>query len=71
MELLGGIFLVLIRVWVLPVDADGDEVEDGGGAADDVEGDVEVAHHLGQAPHAPVHLQRGQRNTRVSSYHAR
>ena len=59
------------RVWVLPVDADGDEVEDGGGAADDVEGDVEVAHHLGQAPHAPVHLQRGQKNTRVSSYHAR
>ena len=62
-----GFCILLILVWVLPVDADGDEVEDGGGAADDVEGDVEVAHHLRQAPHPPVHLQ-GKRAKRIHGY---
>lgn len=39
-----------------PVDADGHEVEDGGRAASDVEGDVEVAQHVAQLP-VHVHLQ--------------
>ena len=49
---------LIFQALVLPVDADGHQVEDGGGAAHDVEGDVEVAHHLREAPHPPVHLQR-------------
>ena len=39
-----------------PVDADGDEVEDGGGGADDVHGQVEVANPHRQVPLTPVHL---------------
>ena len=39
-----------------PVNADGDEVEDGGGGADDVHGQVEVANPHRQAPLAPVYL---------------
>ena len=41
-----------------PVEADGDEVEDGRGRADDVEGDVRVAHDLREAPHAPIDLKK-------------
>ena len=43
----------------LPVQADGHEVEDGGSAADDVQGDVEVARHLWETPHPPVYLKHG------------
>ena len=39
-----------------PVNADGDEVEDGGGGADDVHGQVEVANPHRQVPLSPIHL---------------
>ena len=39
-----------------PVDADGDEVEDRGGGADDVHGQVEVTNPHRQVPLTPVHL---------------
>ena len=42
----------------IPVHADGHEVEYGRGGADNVHGDVGVAHELGKAPHAPVHLKK-------------
>ena len=39
-----------------PVNADGDEVEYGGGGADDVHGQVEVANPHRQVPLTPVYL---------------
>ena len=43
---------IIDEKFILPVDADGDEVEYGGGGADDVHRDVEVAQHEGQGPKA-------------------
>ena len=40
-----------------PVHADGDEIEDGGGGADDVHGDVDVAQEERQGP-LVVHLRK-------------
>ena len=51
-----------------PIQTDGHEVEDGGGAADDVQGDVEVAGHLGETPHPPVHLKKIFKICNVCSY---
>ena len=42
--------------FLLPVNADGDEVEYGGGGADDIHGQVEVANPHRQVPLTPVHL---------------
>ena len=39
-----------------PVQADGHQVEDGGGRADDITGQVEVAESIGQVPLPPVSL---------------
>ena len=39
-----------------PVQADGHQVEDGGGGADDVTGQVEVTDGVGEAPPTPVGL---------------
>ena len=39
-----------------PVEADGHQVEDGGGRADDITGKVEVAEGIGQVPLTPVSL---------------
>ena len=39
-----------------PVQADGHQVEDGGGGADDITGQVEVAESIGQVPLPPVSL---------------
>ena len=43
-------------VELLPIDADRDQVEDGGGAANDVRSDVEIADHFRQTPHTPIYL---------------
>lgn len=53
---------------MVPVYADGDEVEYGGRAADDVQGDVEVAEDLGQAPHAPIHLEEREREKKNEDF---
>uniref|UniRef100_A0A2H1W826 SFRICE_017077 n=1 Tax=Spodoptera frugiperda TaxID=7108 RepID=A0A2H1W826_SPOFR len=45
-------------------DIDGDQVEYAGGGADDVDGDVAVAHHRRQAPHAVVELWTTSTSTR-------
>ena len=39
-----------------PVQADGHQVEDGGGGADDVTGQIEVTDSIGQVPLTPVSL---------------
>ena len=39
-----------------PVQADGHQVEDGGGGADHVHGQVEVTHCVGEPPSTPVSL---------------
>ena len=43
-----------------PVQADGHQVEDGGGGADDVTGQVEVTDGVGEAPTTPVSLKEIQ-----------
>ncbi|KAF9801435.1 hypothetical protein SFRURICE_013215 [Spodoptera frugiperda] len=48
-------------------DIDGDQVEYAGGGADDVDGDVAVAHHRRQAPHAVVELWTTSTSTRRKS----
>lgn len=49
-------FLLLLEI--LPVYADGHQVENAGSAADHVNGNVKVAHHFGHIPHPPVDLER-------------
>ena len=51
-----------------PVHADHHQVEDGGGGADHVHGQVEVTHRVGQVPFSPISLIKVERKLFCENY---